>query len=323
MSKVKYSSPSDTPYRFAVLEVKSEHDLTANFSAIYSQMKYGYPVAVRQMAEIFSARIMSDQRTMEIAKKEGGLMIAGSVYHGVPRGATVLGWEVAKILNKNGIAAKNFKINYTGDHNTLRGYASMNSKNRNDVLGQFNFWLSKTCLRQVRGKTLLVLDDACMTGVHEKMVYEALKDTTAKSTIFGYLINFSKFMAEKHPHFEERLNQFGNENPLDALANMLVEIPGEPTLYINARTIRIILSAPEKGWNVLSFYQKLSDKVLLKIYEAAVSKDGYSRQIETLKGFQILKYYILARGLKESLKFRTGLEIKETFEILKLEISSE
>lgn len=314
MGKVKYD-PNDEPYRFAVYEVNAEHELPENFPLIYSQMKYGYPPAVRYMAEIFSNRIMNDEKVMQIARDEGGLMIAGSVYLGVPRGATVLGWEVARILNQKGIPTRNFKINYKGDHNTLRGYAAMDSVNRGKILSQFDFWLSKTCLRQVRNKTLLVLDDACMTGVHEKMVYEALKDTTAQTTVFGYLINFSPWMAEHHPHYEEKLNQFGEINPLDSLAKMLIEIPGEPTLYINARTIRIILSAPEKGWDVLSFYQKLSDNVLLKIYEAAVSKDGYSRQIETAKGFEILKYYILARGLKKSLTFRTGLEVKEDLRI--------
>lgn len=319
MGKVFYENGL-APYRFEAIFVDSPQALSEEFALNYSRMKYGYPPAVRYMAEIFCDRIVKDQKVMQVAKTEGGLLIAGSVYYGVPRGATVLGWEVAKTLNKRGIKAQNFKINYTGDHNMLRGYAAANSETRAQILNNFNFWLSKTALRKVRGKTLLILDDACMTGVHEKMIFEALKISPAKSTMFGYLLNFSDEMAENNPHFEEKLNRFGNVKPLDALVDLLVEVPGGPALYINARTVRLILSAAEKGEDVLSFYQKLPNGVLLKIYEAAVSKDRYSHQTETTKGFMILKYYMLARGLKESLRFRNGLEIKEILQPKEMEI---
>lgn len=312
MSKVRYD-PNDEPYRFAVHHVNSRAQLPSDFSAKYSEMKYGYPPAIRFMTDVFAAKIASDRIVRKVIKNEGGLLIAGSVYWGVPRGATVLAWEVSRVLIERGIPSENFKINYDGDHNRIRDYAALASDERARILSEFNFWLSEADLRRVAGRTVIVLDDACMTGAHEKRVYEALKDSSAYQTIFGYLINFGKFMARSQPQFEEELNRFGYSNPLDALAELLVEFPEGPELYINARTVRIILSSAEKGRDVLAFYAKLSDSVLLKIYKAAVSKDSYFSQPATMKGFQILQKYLCQKGLRQSLYFPLDSDTDPTY----------
>lgn len=305
MGKVKYN-PGDAPYRFAVYNVRTRANLPDDFSSQYSQMKYGYPPAVRRMAEIFTQKIADDKVVRRIIRTEGGLFLAGSVYWGVPRGATVLAWEISKHLNEGGIPSEIFKINYNGDHLKIRDYASLSSEKREAILSEFDFWLSEADRRRIAGRTTIVLDDACMTGAHEKRVYDALKDTPARRTIFGYLINFSSFMATKQPQFEEELNRFGYDNPLDALVQLLVELPEGPELYINARTVRIILSSAEKGRDVRAFYARLTDSVLLKIYKAAVSKDSYFKQPATLKGFQILQEYLCQKGLRRQLYFPIG-----------------
>lgn len=296
MGKVKYS-PGDQPYRLAVYQVRSKTDLPAIFSTRYSQMKYGYPPAVKYMAEIMAKRIIHSKTIKKIVELEGRIMLAGSVYWGVPRGATVLTWEVSNLLNQNGIPSECFKINYDGDHNKIKDYAAMDATEREKILSGFDFWLDDTDKARVSERTILIIDDACMTGAHEKKVYEALKRCPIKGSVFGYLINFSGSMAQENPHYEEELNRFGYDNPLEALVTLLVEIPGEPELVINARTIRIILSSAEKGRDVKSFYSQLTDSVLLKIYKAAVSKDNYFRQPATMKGFQVLHSYLLEKGL--------------------------
>ncbi len=181
----------------------------------------------------------------------------------------------------------------------------MSQQERLDELKARKLTLDEQEAALLEGKTLIVIDDLCATGSHEKAVQEVLTPTKLRKAIFAYNVKFGESLMVNEPDTEEWLNRVACMSPQDVLARL--EVDSSPDLLINARLIKFLLSVkPEKQYgmdkaakiaHLTDFVQRADAGILRRIYEAAVSKDEYCYMSDYIEGFKILEAEIVRRGI--------------------------
>lgn len=111
-------------------------------------------------------------------------------------------------------------------------YASMDMETRNKNLNHTNL----TVQGEVRGKTVLAVDDVKVTGVHEKAVEKALSDAGAVRVMHAYIID--AYDARKNPRIESSLNSAVLQD-YQKLADLFASKHFVP----NARVVKLLLTA--------------------------------------------------------------------------------
>lgn len=138
-----------------------------------------------------------------------------------------------------------------------------------------------------KGKKIILIEDARITGSHEKKVRELMKKAGVTELVFIYIVNVGKEI--KNPKVENQMNHSWINN-LKALS-VLMKNPQD--YILNARACRFILSYENKK-ELKKFSKKLSHELLFEIHRLSVN-DGYGTLEKYKDGFQIINNEIVAR----------------------------
>lgn len=302
---------NQTSKKVAIQKINLENDLHKDFRQMYSRMKYGDPNAVRESAELMVKKILNEPLVANAIFNNETIAITSSAFGDVPTAANAITQDIIKILKGKGINIKSIKIDRAGDFSTTT-YGNMSPSERKKRIKSRKISISKQNLSGIKDRLLIIIDDLNATGSHEKTLKDVLKKSEAKSFIFCYLVDFSDELANSDPQTEERLNHSFVTN-IDDLLCFYKDIPkSDLILRINARTIKFILtteadqnhSQADKIIQLRKFLEKVEDSILLRLYYAAISKDGYYKNPNFINGFNILAEQLIARRLVDIKKIQ-------------------
>jgi hypothetical protein len=294
--------------RFSVYEIDDLDDLDSGLPELYSRMKYGDPLAVREVAERMAAGFLLNINFDEVLRStRKPVIITSSAYGEVPTAAHAVSIQLVRILRENGVPVDTVKIDRNGDFGTS-DYGTMSLEERKRRMGQRKIVLSKEAREKLKDAFAIVVDDVHVTGSHEKTLKELLETCEAKECVFSYLVEFSPNLAQREPQTEEKLNRAIVKTVTD-LAPFFVE-PIDPNLElrINARTIKFIMTTTpeselddeqvEKVKKLSLFLSALDEPVLQKVYASAMSADGYWQNSKYELGFRAIEREMIRRGLQ-------------------------
>lgn len=267
-------------------------------------MKYGDPYSVLWVAERLAEKILSDKKLKKSHSGKEPLMISSSAYGEVPTASNAVTNQVVRILKENNLNCDIFKIERQGDFVNSQ-YASLSLEERIKKMAERKIYLSPQTKKLIAGKTLLIIDDIKVTGTHEDSLHSILTKTKASGWFFVYFIEFNKGIAGKFPEAEEFLNRSSIKSSLDLLPFYKVHDDPKLSLQINTRAIKFILNTrPENQYDsnqeskitdLKRFFTKVDFPILLDIYKAASSNDGYSQLEKYRTGFIILENILKKR----------------------------
>lgn len=287
--------------RIAVENIDQQIDLPKDIQALYSRMKYGDPIAVKQWASMLKLIMLAHPVIVEEVKNNRPIILTSSAYGAVRTASNAVMKQLAKLLREEGIAFETTKITREGDF-TLTHYGSMNLVERLMRIGSRKVSISSHSRRKVEDKVVVIVDDLRATGSHEQTLLDLFSTTGAKHCCFAYLICFSNLMAQMSPEVEEHLNSAHVQGVFDLLPFYQ---DASDDLELNARTVKFILTTDatatkdqaEMLEDLYSFLHALEDRVLLKLYKAVTSKDGYYKHYRFLYGLHALNNVVIARRI--------------------------
>lgn len=140
----------------------------------------------------------------------------------------------------------------------------------------------------VKGRTVIFIEDARITGAHEAKALECLEAAGAEKVILLYIIDVKH--GKKDPDIENRINH-SVINSLDELYR-LMKNPDEYVL--NSRACRFVLSWENKE-ELEKFAQKIPLTVLTELYSASIT-DGYGLMEKYADGFRIIREEVRERS---------------------------
>jgi hypothetical protein len=310
--------------RLAVYRINGIDDLPNGFPDIYSRMKHGDPRAVAECVVLIGCMIL--EYLSGVMALDEQIILTSSAYGSVPTASHAVMTGVAQFLQKTGLAVETVKINRAGDFSTTT-YGSMSPQERAERMKTRKISLDSAVCQKMSGKRVLVIDDVCATGSHEKTLRGLLETVVTAETIYCYLVEFSEELARHNPETEECMNNASIKS-LSDLSRIFEGYGMADKPVINARTIKFILSTEPVGSKdkaamvaeLNCFLSTQSDAVLMDLYDCAVSADDYFRNPVFIDGFHVLSSHIVARRL---VPFRTLQDIKRTLVLYNVSVDSQ
>lgn len=295
-----------TPLKsFAATEITSLETLGIEEARMYSRMKYGDPIATRRIAMVIVAEILKRPETCKHINAGETLYVASSAYGAVPTASHSITREVIKLLNSADISAKRIKFVRKGDFATNH-YGTLNAEDRVAKMSSRKISIRPKDEKKVADQFVVIVDDIVVTGSHEKKLHDVLLHTSAGDWAFVYAYRLGRDLASRNPETEEHLNRASVRSVLD----LLPFFKTYPTssglkLNLNSRVLKFILSMEPEGaydsdfqtklFETKLFLDSLEDDILAKIYRAATSSDGYSRDDKFSHGIALLHEAIIGR----------------------------
>lgn len=234
---------STTPkQRIAVYEVNDQGGNALLNVPSYSRFKYGNTSDTTRFAwkvsELIKAHDLQDA------------VILASPYRHVPTAAANMTEQMYTTCQLPRPAERLHRLNITdGD------YATMTQEERDS---HFNAGHISVPAGLVEGKRVVIIDDICMTGTHERALHMALTELGATEVISAYIINAKG--ADLPPHFESQLNEVvpcGEEK----FADIAFTSPRNTTVNLRLvkrwaslpAEVRDRLKAASGGWALAAF----------------------------------------------------------------------
>ena len=119
----------------------------------------------------------------------------------------------------------------------------------------------------IRGRQVLLVDDAVVSGAAEARAVKVLTDAGGASVIGAYVVEVDQDSGRRQPQIEDELNQ-AFVHDLDSL----LEIFCHQRVVLNIRTVKYVLSWPDHE-EVQTFFDKIED-AHLSAFGEAVSETG-------------------------------------------------
>jgi len=141
----------------------------------------------------------------------------------------------------------------------------------------------------INGKKLIVVDDAYVTGAHERNITKYVRDLVSE-LYFVYLVDLSQWPSAD---IESKINYSAINSILDVL--MFIK---EGNYSLNARTIKYLLSYPDQA-AFEYFLSEISNQLLIEIYEYAIL-DGYAFMQDFSKNMGSIRKLINEKKLLKS-----------------------
>jgi adenine/guanine phosphoribosyltransferase-like PRPP-binding protein len=299
--------------RFSYFNLVSASDLSVNAAREYSRMKYGDPDATHSIAERMTDLLINSPEFKQQIPENRRILLASSAFGSIPTAAFALAREMQAILEQEGFEVVMVKLQRRGGF-ARTDYGSLNFEERLKVLKKRKISISPEDHALLEGGTLLVVDDLRSTGAHELALEELLLGQTGvQNIVFAYWIAFEAHLRTQNPMQEETINH-SNISYLDDLLPFFSDAQNPP--YLNSRVLKFMLlgglPAKTKGPKQSeatgernSFFRKLPLATCLRIYQAALSRDGYCSQSKFRPGILILEALLLEKGALTYLEART------------------
>jgi predicted amidophosphoribosyltransferase len=282
--------------------VRRKSDIGLRFRRMYSRMKYGDPVAVRSAALLLMNKIIGNPLFREAVDNQETIVLTSSAFGSVPTAAHAIMKDIASLLRQRGTKLEEIKIDRAGDFATT-AYGSMSEEERRMRMASRRITIGEEARQALRGRICFVIDDVHVTGSHEATLRQLLETTEARNSVFCYLLYFSEELAITEPQAEDCFNHSAIQSISDLASFFVTPKNSEFELRVNARTIKFILETGdssdtgkvEKLCHLREFLVGLETAVLLKLYEAAISVDGYFRNPKFTDGFHALADVLVSR----------------------------
>lgn len=292
------------PHQMVVHTLESKKDIPLRDAELYSGMKYCDPKAVRAVADQMAESILADDAFLEAARGTT-IYLTSSAYGAVPTAATLLTDRVESHLRDAGIRVVRFKVERKGQF-AKQNFGDLDATQRAAALKARKLEIDSQVAEQLPGATVLMIDDLCATGSHEKAMRSILEAANVGQMFSAYYIKFTKKLMVNEPDTEEWLNRASAKSPVDFLGWMAKL--GDESFIANARLIKMILttsaeenqgiSADQRVTELKQFLSQCPNQVLEELYAAATSADGYFAMSQYESGFQLLEVELLRRQLR-------------------------
>jgi hypothetical protein len=166
------------------------------------------------------------------------------------------------------------KVSYTND------YGFLDKDTRQKLLSNDKFYMNKKFLK---GKSLIFIDDVCITGTHEDKLLEILAENRMYNDTF--FVYFAKYFGTK-ADIESKLNFAGINTVSD-----VVDIINSPNHHMIIRPIKYLLSLNSHEFNNIIVTLLKQDK-LEALYYASLA-EGYYKIPKYQSNFQKLSARLL------------------------------
>ncbi|SFC70072.1 PRTase ComF-like [Flexibacter flexilis DSM 6793] len=243
-------------------------------SALYSRFKYGSG----QAAAHYAAQMYEVLRD-KLTQVSGQWLITASAYKYVPTASNAIADAIYALITNNLPAIKIEKIKIRRQRLFASDYGNLDEEQRKNLMRQTDLQIDE---EQVKGRNLIVVDDICVTGSHERRIAEMLGKTQVAQVYFLYV---GQCRPPVVPNVEHRLNH----EWMKSVENLLYIIENE-YFIINARVCKFLLSYPYLP-DLQAFYAQLSLDWLLS-FQANMCGDGYDQMPEYADNYQILSNVI-------------------------------
>lgn len=148
---------------------------------------------------------------------------------------------------------------------------------------------------QVRGKHVIVVDDACITGAHERNVMELLSPHAPASIRFLYLAEFADAAGGKFSKVEDRINHADVSSP-QAVAELMLR----HDFILNDRVCKFFLSRRVPLDELQTVLEDIIDHgggSRVSLLQRYCLGNGYAVMPEYAERYRIIEAALQARGL--------------------------
>lgn len=256
--------------------------------AEYSNFKYGHKPTVLTFAKKMTDELFSIFPIQKLISQQENVIVTTSPYWYTPPSVHPLALAVYENINEH---------LFERGKNSLRFIKMSRSSAPSCDFSKLSHAERKLNMQQnklsvdenaVKGRTVIFIEDARITGAHEAKALECLEAAGAEKVILLYIIDVKH--GKKDPDIENRINH-SVINSLDELYR-LMKNPDEYVL--NSRACRFVLSWENKE-ELEKFAQKLPLTVLTELYSASIT-DGYGLMEKYADGFRIIREEVRERS---------------------------
>jgi hypothetical protein len=268
---VAISGHAPPHHRLAVYKIVSEVEsavITSDGGVMqtgaYSRFKYGDRAQARRYADQLTGVILKSPMGPTLRSGDP-VVVTASAYKKLRTAAQFVADGVAHGLQRNGcnvVPGRIHRANLTqGD------YGAMNAEER-------AWWMAKNGLSLdeslFSGAHVVVVDDVCITGSHERSIAELLRTVPVRSVTNAYVADIDPLLAARDTRIEHRMNHAW----MNGLANLRWLMRNQPDYVLTARTVKFILDRPASSLKRFLTTLRQYEICLLR---QAVLDDGYHR----------------------------------------------
>ncbi|MGH3886981.1 MAG: phosphoribosyltransferase family protein [Pseudonocardiaceae bacterium] len=145
-------------------------------------------------------------------------------------------------------------------------YSARNQLERKKILDQAGLYVDP---EGIRGKDVLLIDDAIVSGTAEQEATRVLTVAGASSVSGAYVVEIDQDYGRRHPEIEDELNH-AFVRDLGALLEVFQTAP----IKLNIRTVKFVLGWPERS-AVERFFKRITPAQLAQ-FSRAVAEDENS-----------------------------------------------
>lgn len=260
--------------QFAVHNFKNLHSASLNIYN-YSALKFGSDKIAHMFGHEMANKFYEEYYDTLTTKK---CVVIPSAFNIVKIASTILGYHFMNRLNDLLTQNGHDTVEWTTMHRSMsyvQDYCTMSKDVRKEMLKGDTLYINKDF---IKGKTLLFIDDATISGAHEEKMEEFLKSSNIDNEyIFCYYVRY----LGKNSSIESQLNRSGIRTVDD-----YIELVNEPNHHIVVRAIRFLLDLPPESLKLT--LQKLNDEFIYKLYSSCLSKE-YHKISDYSDNFKLVK----------------------------------
>ncbi len=247
----------------------------------YSNFKYGHKPSVLKFAENLAKSLFSVMSKQWLVRNRASIVVTTSPYWHTPPSAHSLALSVHHILNEylyeNGYGSLPF-IKVSRSMPPSCDFSQLDEKERK--LNMKNNKLSVD-RQAIKGKTVIFVEDSCITGAHEEKFLQCMKKADAAEVIVLYIIDL------KNEKIDPNIENILNHSVIDSLDDLLKLMSNFKHYTLNSRVCRFVLSWSDED-ELRDFCEKLPSSVLSDLYIASTT-DGYGLMSKYNKGFNTVR----------------------------------
>ena len=259
----------------------------------YSLMKYGCgTVAIRYGTKLAEAYIDAHRSTLE-TWDPASVVVTSSAYKVAPTASNIVMQGFLARLNRFFLEMQKgpaHPVHISRLSLASGDYGNLTEAQRMQRMRHNKLYVDPA---QIQGKHVLIVDDAYITGAHERNVRELLDEQKPASLTFLYIVKLKNGVGGKFPKVEDRINHAAIHKVTDIFTLMR-----RPDFVPNDRVCKGLLSRIDSdtlqkelcdviddgyGWHVLTL-------------ERMALGNGYAGMPEYRQAYQAIHHALLSRG---------------------------
>lgn len=249
----------------------------------YSFLKFGSDSSARKLGFALADDFFAKHKE---ALSDKSLVVIPSPYNYVKNAATVMSEHFTNRLNHHLTlegcrsiewSTINRKVSY------IKDYGFLSPEDRKKLIDGDEFYFNTGFLE---GKTLIFIDDVCITGTHENKLKELMDKQHIKNDV--YFLYFAKYLGDvKDSNIEAALNFSGVTNVDD-----FIKLTKEDKYHVIVRPIKFMMNQPHEQFKVA--LSQFPEKYKEELYFGCLS-ENYHKIEEYQENFAFLQKVIILK----------------------------